>query len=69
MGFLWSVAIYFLGSILIVAVVAASGSKDAAETSMVLKAAVIVLAFLTLLSPLLVIWLAAKGLLPGTRKP
>jgi hypothetical protein len=35
---------------------------------MAVKAALVVIALVTLLSPLVVIWLTAKGKLPGTRK-
>jgi hypothetical protein len=68
-GFLWSVAIYFVGSILMVAMVIAVGGKDAADTPMAIKSALVVIALIILLSPLVVIWLTAKGMLPGTRKP
>ncbi len=69
MGFLWSVVINCIGGILIVAVVIAAGAKDAAETPTALKGTVAVLIILTLLSPLLVVWMTVKGFLPGTRKP
>ena len=69
MGFLWSAAIYFLGSVLMVTMVVATGGKRAVDTPMAIKSVLVVIALVTLLSPLVVVWLTAKGSLPGTRKP
>jgi hypothetical protein len=68
MGFLWSSAFYFLGFILIPTILLASGLKDANHASEAIKLAYFFIATITLLSPLAVIWLTAKGKLPGTRK-
>ena len=67
-GTLWSVAFYMLGSVLFMVIFALSGGKSADATPLAIKVVFVAALILTLLSPLLVIWLTIRGKLPGTRK-